>query len=201
MALEIFRAVFLGGLPVAILTFTILQWFIASGRMGKFTDEKDLTRQFKEHARATKKAKKARKGDIGAEKGPVFHSRAGGDFFHNKVMSFGGGFYGTMAVLTYILIEAVEIWQFLNALFLPGTWIDKIGFDLLIEFIVDSFVNMIEAFLWFETLPEYVTVNNGLVWLLAVYLGYLAGLRLTTYKGDEIWEEVGKVAARLKRTR
>ena len=95
-----------------------------------------------------------------------------------------------MAVLTYTLIEAVEIWQFLVGLADPSTWINKIGFDLFIEFLLNSIINLVAALVWFNTLPEYIIINNGFIWLGASYLGYLAGLRLTAEKGDWIWEEM-----------
>jgi hypothetical protein len=177
----------LAAVPVALFTFLVLQWSIASGRMRKFSAEEDLRRQHKKHARSVKKARRKRAADPDNEDTPLFHQRAAGDFFHNKVMSFGGGYYGTMAVLTYILIELVEIWQFLVGILSPSTWIDKLGLDLLIEFFINSLTNLIAAFLWFATLPEYITINNGFVWLAASYLGYLAGMRLTTVLGDRIW--------------
>ena len=187
MVTEIARAIVLAAVPVALFTFLVLQWSIASGRMRKFSAEEDLQRQHKKHARSVKKARRKRAADPDSEDIPLFHQRAAGDFFHNKVMSFGGGYYGTMAVLTYILIELVEIWQFLVGMLSPSTWIDKLGLDLLIEFFINSLTNLIAAFVWFATLPEYITINNGFVWLAASYLGYLAGVRLTMALGDRIW--------------
>jgi hypothetical protein len=72
----------------------------------------------------------------------------------------------------------------------PTTWIDKIGLDLFIQFFVNSLTNLVAAFLWFATLPEYINIDNGFIWLAAAYLGYLGGLRLTTTRGDEIWEKM-----------
>ena len=107
-------------------------------------------------------------------------------------MFFGSGFYGTMAVLTYILIEILEIWEFLVGMLSPSTWIDKLGLDLVIQFFVNSITNLVAAFVWFSTLPEYVAIDNGFIWLAASYLGYLGGLRLTSLMGDELW---GKMLA------
>jgi hypothetical protein len=187
MVLEIVRAGTFGAVPVAFFTFLILQWSIASGRLNRFDSEKNLHRQYKKHSKA---ARKSRDTGLAADNKPLFHKRAAGDLFHNKVTFFGGGYYGTMAVLTYILIETVEIWQFLAGLVDPSTWINKIGLDLIIEFLISSITNLVAALVWFTTLPEYITVNNGFIWLGASYLGYLAGLRLTAQKGDWIWEKM-----------
>ena len=176
--LEAIRAVFLGAIPVALFTFLILQWSIASGRMSKFSGEEKLHHQ---HRSQAKKSRKSR---------PKKRSYAVGDLFHSKIISFGGGFYGTMAVLTYILVEALEILQFLQELLDPITWANKLGLDALIDFFVSSLMNLVAAFVWFETLQDYISINNGFIWLGAAYVGYLAGLRVTSEKGDVIWSGV-----------
>jgi hypothetical protein len=190
MVLEVVRASVYGALPVAFFTFLILQWSIASGRLRRFDKGENLHRQYKKHAKAARKAKGDKETGLKDEDRPMIHQRAAGDLFHNKITFFGGGFYGTMAVLTYILIETVEIWQFLVGLADPSTWINRIGLDLIIQFIVNSFTNLVAAFVWFNTLPEYIVINNGFIWLGASYLGYLAGLRLTAEKGDWIWAKM-----------
>ena len=178
MVLEIFRAVLLGTIPVAVFTFAILQWSITSGRMKKFSGEEDLQLQHKTHAKTSKKAReKMQPGNPG-------------DLLHSKIIFFGGGFYGTMAVVTYALVEMVEIWAFLLGIIDPDTWINDIGLGLFIDFFVNSVTNLIAAFVWFETLPDYITINNGFIWLAAAYGGYLAGLRLTSEMGDVIWEKI-----------
>ena len=182
MVQEIIRAVLLGAIPVAVFTFAILQWSIASGRMKRFTGEEDLQRQHKVHARTSKKSRDK------TESGIV------GDLFHSKIMSFGGGFYGTMAVLTYVLIEIVEVWVFLVGFVDPYTWINKLGLGLFIEFFVNSLKNLIAAFVWFNTLPDYITIHNGFIWIAAAYGGYLAGLRLTSEMGDVIWEKIRTIS-------
>jgi len=188
--LEIVRAASFGTVPVALFTFLILQWSIASGRLNKFDSEKNLHRQYKKHSRAARKSRRNREADMAEADQSLFHRRAAGDLFHNKVTFFGSGYYGTMAVLTYILIEAGEIWQFLTGLVDPSTWINKIGLALIIEFFVNSFTNLIAAFVWFNTLPEYIAIDNGFIWLGASYLGYLAGLRLVAERGDWIWDKI-----------
>ena len=190
MVLEIVRASVYGMLPVAFFTFLILQWSISSGRLRRFDSGENLHRQYKKHSKAARKSKRDKESNLKDEDRSLFHKRAAGDLFHNKITFFGGGFYGTMAVLTYTLIEAVEIWQFLVGLADPSTWINKIGFDLFIEFLLNSIINLVAALVWFNTLPEYIIINNGFIWLGASYLGYLAGLRLTAEKGDWIWEEM-----------
>jgi hypothetical protein len=204
MVQEIMRAVIYGAMPVAFFTFLILQWSIASGRLSRLDRGENLHRQYTKHSKAAKKSKKNKEPGLEENEQPLFHKRAAGDLFHNKITFFGGGFYGTMAILTYVLIEAIEIWQFFAGILAPSIWINKIGLDLIIDFLVNSITNLISAFVWFSTLQDYIAINNGFIWLGAAYFGYLAGLRLTADKGDWIWEKMPewyKQAARSLRSR
>ena len=83
MLLEIIRAVLLGALPVALFTFIVLQWSVASGRMNRFSDGKDLRRQYKDQAKAAKKAKKARREE------PSGSSDLQQPFFHRRLVLAG----------------------------------------------------------------------------------------------------------------
>ena len=205
MVFEILKAVFLGALPVMVFTFLILQWSIRSGRLQAFNGEASLQKQYKEQIQAQKTARKAAKKEVGkqrktmAEKTgngkntPLFSKQRGGDIFHGKVMSFGGGFYGTMAVMTYALIELIEVWQFFAKIFGPGSWFENIGIDMLVAFIINSVMNFVAAFLWFNTLTDYLPVGNGWVWLGAAYLGYMSALKLVTHYGDDIWKRLSEI--------
>ena len=124
-------------------------------------------------------------------KKPLFHKDAGTDFVHNKVMFFGGGFYGMMALFAYFVIEVGEIFGFLGVVFTPGAWFENLGFDLIVGFIINSFVNIGLAFAWFIPLQDYVTIGNGWIWLAAAYGGYIVGLKLVSQKGDQLWAQLG----------
>ena len=205
MVIEILKAAFLGALPVMVFTFLILQWSIRSGRLQAFDGETNLQKQYRNQIQAQKTARKAAKKEAKAastqqqtiaektnnsDGTPLFSKQRGGDIFHGKVMSFGGGFYGTMAVMTYALIELIEIWQFLGKIFGPGSWFENIGINMLVDFIVNSVMNFVAAFLWFQTLAKYLPVGNGWIWLAAAYIGYMGALKLVTRYGDDIWERL-----------
>lgn len=194
MLIEIIRAAVLGATPVAAFTFLLLQWSVAAGKLAPFSDGKSLEKQYKDQKKARQAEKKAAKaakqeGHDTKEKSrrPLFDKNTRDDFFHNKAMFFGGGFYGTMALFTYVIIEIDEIWQFLGVVFTPGAWFENLGFDLIINFFINSVMNIVSAFIWFKTLADYVRIGNGWIWLGAAYLGYMAGVRLVAHAGDEIW--------------
>lgn len=203
---ESIRAILFGGLPVAVFTFLVLQWSIASGRLRRFEDSKGLERQFKDHKKAKKAAKEEAKADAKkrketgeepeatAPKKPFFHRQVGSDLLHDKVMFFGGGFYGMMALFAYFVIEVGEIFQFLAVVFTPGAWFENLGFDLVIGFIINTFVNIGLAFAWFVSLPKYADIGNGWIWIAAAYGGYMAGLKLVSRKGDLVWAQLGVAA-------
>ena len=157
---------------------------MASGRIERFVLRDELQKQLKSQAAEKKRLRREKHRNAD---GPIFHERLAGDFFHNKVLSFGGGFYGTMALLTYVLIEAVEVWQFLLSLFDPDSWIDRLVPGMVVEFLINSLMNLVAAFIWFITLPEFIYMQNKLIWLMAAYGGYLAGLQLVSRWGDELW--------------
>lgn len=199
---DIIRALLFASVPVAAFTFLIVQWSIVSGRLGRFDDSKGLEQQFKDHRKAKKaakaeaKAEAKRRKDAGEEpaasepKKPLFHKDAGRDMLHNKVMFFGGGYYGTMALFAYFVIEVGEIFDFLGVVFSPGEWFENLGFDLIIGFIINSFVNIGLAFAWFVSLPKYVDIGNGWIWLLATYVGYMAAIKLISTRGDKLWAQL-----------
>ena len=191
MVIEIIKAIIMGGLPVALFTFLIVQWSIASGRMEPFNDEDGLQKQFKAYAKVQKDAHKN-------DNKPSRNRHFGGDLFHKKIMSFGGGFYGTMAILTYLLIETLEIFSFLGKIFTPDSWSLNLSINLIIDFIINSVMNFVAAITWFMTLPDYLPVNMGWVWLIVAYAGYLAGLEITSQHGANLWEKLEAASNKLE---
>jgi hypothetical protein len=194
MAFEIFRAIIMGALPVATFTILVLQWSIASGRMEPLDGKGNLRKQHRVAVKTHKRAKKIAT-HPSVDELPSMPSRTG-DLLHNKVMFFGGGFYGTMAILTYLIVEIIEIWNFLENIFFSNNWFSGISFDLIISFIINSVMNMVAAFLWFQTLRDYVEIDNGWIWLVVVYLGYLAGLKIVTLHGNTIWLRIAEAFAK-----
>ncbi len=200
MVTEIIRALIMGALPVMTFTFLVLQWSVAAGKLASFSNREDLDKQYEEQKKAReeekkKKHMKAQASDSQKEentsaspKMPRFEKKARDDFFHNKAMFFGGGFYGTMALFTYVIIEIEEIVQFLGVVFTPDAWFANLSIGLIVDFFINSIINIISAFIWFNTLTDYVSIHHsGWIWLGAAYVGYLAGVRLVAEAGDEIW--------------
>ena len=99
-----------------------------------------------------------------------------------------------MALFAYFVIEIGEIFQFLAVVFTPGAWFENLGFDLIVGFIINTLVNIGLAFAWFIPLQEYADIGNGWIWIGAAYIGYMAGLKVVSQKGDLVWEQLGIAA-------
>ena len=198
LIIEAIRAGVLGAFPVACFTFLNVQWLIVSGRLPKFSDAKDLQAKYKKMRSETKEAKKEAKqkkqaGELEkAEdrqvKQPLFHKLKGADLLYGKLIFFGGGFYGTMALFTYLIIEIDEILTFFGKIIDVTHWHFTFTFQFLVDLLINSIMNIVAAFIWFQTLPEYIDMNNGFIWIVAAYLGYLGGVYFTRQKGDEAWQ-------------
>jgi hypothetical protein len=201
--IEAIRAAALGALPIACFTFLTVQWSIVSGRLPKFSDAKDLQTQYKKQRTEIKEAKRIAKENKKTgqpeieqaqqehqqqENTSFFHKRKGGDLMFNKLLFFGGGFYGTMALFTYLIIEVIEILTFFGKIIDVTNWHFTFSIQFLVDLFINSIMNIVAAFIWFQTLPDYVDVNNGFVWIAAAYLGYLGGVHFTKLKGDEAWQ-------------
>lgn len=101
-----------------------------------------------------------------------------GNPLHDKWMKFGGGFYGVVALWTYVVIELQEIYQFLMAFTGLSGIADLLSLDLLIGFLINSIVNFVLAITWFAYWPEVLNSERILLWLIVAYGGYLGGLQL-----------------------
>jgi len=93
----------------------------------------------------------------------------------SKWVAFGGGFYGVMAVLTYIIVEFLEVVDFLSS---EASLLETIS-SLSIRDFVDLFINSIMNFVTAITWPVYWMKNTEgyaiWVWFVVVYLGYSCG--------------------------
>lgn len=167
---EIFEALFKAALPLGILSYFLFHWSLTSGRLGNITGRLALKNELKRMKREAKVARKA--GQKHASANPL----------HNKWLKFGGGFYGVVALWTFVVIELQEIYDFLTGFAgLEGIF-DRLGLDLVIGFFVNSLINFIKAIAWPGYWGEALGDSNVLLWLLVGYAGYWAGMRVARRK-------------------
>ncbi len=151
------------GLPVLIITFLLVYWAIKKAYLSLDNDNVDL--------RQLKKADKEETSSVQVNR------------IYQKWLFFGGGFYGLMAFITYLHIEALEVYTFVKSYTDFANFIDQITVGAVIGLIIDSLINLIPSFTWFLYWPEQIEMNNGWYWLIAAYIGYQAGVKLAQWIG------------------
>jgi hypothetical protein len=169
MFIEILRAASFAAIPVLIIAYLMVSRAILSNRLARFADNKSLKSAMEDMSKKYKEDKKKKTDVQGINQGII-----------NKWLYFGGGFYGLMAFITYVAIEGREIAAFVGKLF-DLKWsqlLSSVSFQLLVDMLVESTLNLVDAFLWFRYWPDEINMKNGWYWLLAAYLGYLLGARL-----------------------
>ena len=167
---DIFHAVLMAGLPLMALTFAVIWWALHRGRLrGESVGElqKSIQALAARQKSDKKKNKKKKNGKAQQGAGQGLLDLEGnlldfdGDFnakgeqgekldpVLEKWFSFGGGFYGLVALYTWLVIEWNEVWNFLTDL--PGI---VFSFDLgslislVISFFIESLMNFITAIAW-----------------------------------------------------
>jgi hypothetical protein len=110
MIAEIFRAALFAGLPVGVVSYLLFWWALRSEYLERTTNlkhfAKEVSRLSKMHSKNKKKNRNDKKGK---------ESEAGGvkmNPVHNKWIKFGGGFYGVVALMTFVIVETGEIASF-----------------------------------------------------------------------------------------
>ncbi|WMS88283.1 hypothetical protein [Pleionea litopenaei] len=152
MLKEAFIATLYGGVPVFLFTCGLLYWAKQKGYRVRYRNDKKS--EFEEHKPETKR--------LSAE-GIVL----------NKWLTFGGGYYGMMALLTYLHVEVSDIIGAFANFESIQHFIDQISIGFFIGLIVEAFKNIIVAFLWFQYWGDILPINNGWVWLAATYGAFM----------------------------
>ena len=147
------------GLPLFLLTFAVVTWALHAGRLSGGT-----VRAVQESMRALGDAQKDRKTREKVD--PVTH----------QWLRFGGGFYGLVALYTWVLIEWDEV-----ASFLSGVWrlVFRLELGAVIHLAVNLFIESIMNFVVAIAWPAYWLSDYREPWLLlvAAYGGYWLGIQ------------------------
>ncbi|MEP0202782.1 MAG: hypothetical protein ABJ084_14320 [Halioglobus sp.] len=159
MLINLFNALFVAGLPMFFLSFALVSWALHDGKLAGET----VTQLRGSIASLSK-----------AHKGKGQQQKADPALRH--WFRFGGGFYGLVALYTWLLIEADDLLEFFGGLanivvnLDPGALL-----GLLIEIFVESLINFVAAIAW----PSYWLSAWSSPWLLlaAAYAGYWLGIK------------------------
>ena len=150
---EVLKAAFMAGVPVAVATVFLAAWAIRRGHLDLLEEN-----QADENARD----EQAKPDD------PVL----------GKWVAFGGGFYGLMALLTYIHSEAIDLWGSLTAYGSLSGLLAALSVGFFVDLFVEAMMNFVVAITWFMYWPDEIHMRNGWIWLGAAYVGYHVGMRI-----------------------
>lgn len=159
---ELFWTLGMAGLPVAIFSAAIAWWAMRNGHLEDITDAKSMTLKMK--ALSKQKVKKGEKDQR--------------DFIHKNWSKFGGGFYGIVALLTYLVIETREV---IGVIINIGGFIEflkHLDFGVIISMFVTALMNFVKAIAWPWYWIENIDSNFIWLWFVVAYAGYWCGLRL-----------------------
>jgi len=160
MFIDLIKAILFVGIPVSAFSFLMVYYAYFKGYLSTDIEFKDA---FKKNNTAHSTLSKKNKKNL--------------LFLHSKWVTFGGGFYGLIALLTFIVIELLQVtnfwlnvssWQEVTALF---------SIQALIGMFVDSILNMIKAAIWFTYWPGILNTSNFISWVIVAYLGYRLGAK------------------------
>ena len=182
MVFEFFRALLLAGLPVGLASYFLFSWALRRRPPGAVTSLQALQRELKQQSKERAKQKKENKNkrDLAAvmAEGAHFSRDSQLDLIHNKWLTFGGGFYGVVGLLTYAVVELKDLWDFFIGFESVWVLLSQLGLDTLIGLLVEALRNFIVAIAW----PAYwlSDIRSDYIWLWFVlaWFGYWVGARL-----------------------
>lgn len=162
-----FRAVVVVGLPLFGLAFGLIWWALYRGRV-EGESIQDLQESIAQFGKRQKDKEKKENVD------PAL----------GKWMSFGGGFYGLVALYTWLRIEWDDFGDFLGGL---GDLIFRFDISVLINFFIESLMNFVWAISW----PMYWLgeADNPWIWIAIAYGGYWLGIRAAQHVARRRWVE------------
>jgi len=153
----------------------VVGWGVRGGRFDGLEEIGGLDKQIEALDKQRKQAKKDGE-KLPGEKG-----------LHGKWAKMGGGFYGMVALYTWLRIEWDEALDFMVAL--KALFSFDIGalIQAAISFFIESIMNFVAAVTW----PVYWVSNSNTahlwIWFLVGWGGYWAGLKVIGYGMASGW--------------
>jgi hypothetical protein len=159
---ELFWVLAMASLPVGIFTMAIVRWAMRNGHLDDITDANSMQLKLKALSK-----QKIKKGEVDKR-----------DFVHKKWSKFGGGFYGIVALLTYVVVEAREIIDLVVHLGGFIEFIKHLNVGTMISMLINAFMNFVYAIAWPWYWIENIDTNFIWLWFIAAYAGYWGGMRI-----------------------
>ena len=162
--IEVFWALLMVGIPIGVFTLGIVWWALQRGHFQETLDIKALEREIKAMSKSSKKNKK--------EDSPDLHP------VQKQWAKFGGGFYGIVALFTYVVVEVTEIITMIINFGGFIAFLRQLGVDVIINMLVEALTNFITAMVWPLYWMRRIDTDQTWVWFVMAYVGYWLGLKL-----------------------
>ena len=160
---QLLRATFELGLPVAALSWLLFYRLYSHGELARDADSKAIKTSLKEIRKATKESQ-----------------QPADSMLHTKWMKFGGGFYGTAALWTLIVNEASGAVGIVAHPSSVETMFRSGPATLIADWVSNQVSTFVQAAVWFAWWPA--KGESTIVWFVAAYAGYIAGLNIARYE-------------------
>ena len=100
-----------------------------------------------------------------------------GSDFLDKWFQFGGGYYGTMAMVKFADLELQQLREFLNNWKGVDALVDGLGVGTLINFLIEQVMNAIWASVWFFDYIVRFSFFELALFILVTWIAYEGSLR------------------------
>lgn len=159
MIIEFLTALLKAGLPVGVTAWFLAWWALRNGYLGDVEGLRDVEREIKRLGKDKEKRKQA-------------------DPVQRKWLALGGGFYGVVAFLTWLVIEGRDLWDLISSFDGFGAFIASLSIGMLVDVVIEALVNTFLAIAWPVYWMQDFRGEHLWAWFAAAYAGYWAGSQL-----------------------
>lgn len=161
MIREIFIAFFKAGLPVGVVAYLLVWWALRNGYLSDVNNVKEIEKEVKRLVKDKE-------------------SKPEGDLVHRKWLAMGGGFYGVVAVLTWLFVELGEILDFITSFESIDALINSLSVGTLVNLVIEAIKNSFLAIAWPVYWLSDIRSDYIWIWFIVAYAAYWAGTTLAT---------------------
>lgn len=190
MVRQLFYALIQAGIPMAVTSYLLTWWALKHQYFPVVASLKDLEGQVKKMSKARSRNRKAQKkrrkeagSDVTPEPGQPENRKM--NPVYNKWLSFGGGFYGVAALITYVVVELGEIGDFIMQFDGFLSLISNITPALFIGLFIESLKNFIVAIAWPAYWLDAIRSDYIWLWFIAAFAGYRVGTGFALQKAKK----------------
>jgi len=165
MIIEIFKAITLAGIPIALFSYYLIILTSTSEQTPTASNSKELKKELKN------------KTFIKDSEESLFKQ-----MLRKKYIKFGGGFYGVLTFITYIHIEINQVLDFIRGFSGFKNFIDSIGLSMAVNFFIEAIMNLVLAFMWPIYWAKYMPIDSLWVWLIVAVIAHSLATRYALFK-------------------